>query len=275
MTVHLGRPTNSLCHIENFHINPNIIDIISAQNHRYTDMVAQIKEIAPLAFDKIEMNTAEDSIAPKWNQPFFSWLDALSICASLKLKNPKRYVEIGSGNSTRFARWCIQTYGLRTTITSIDPEPRREIAGIADNVYATQVQNAPLELFLELEEADILFYDGSHHLGPFSDMSFIAYTVMPLLASNVSVAMHDTYLPFLAHNSEDYLLGALLIGGDRYHVDFPAHYLSAVSRKHRAELLLLLETDRGKEIKENHYKIFGQHGVDLKTDMHGCTFFIS
>jgi len=262
-------------HIDNFHINNNLLEIISSQSDRYAPMIGEIKHISADAFSEISISTDDDSLDPQWRQGFFTWLDALSICAALKLRNPKNYVEIGSGNSTRFARWCIRKYNLRTQIISIDPEPRRDISLISDQVHITPVQHAPIKIFEDMEESDILFYDGSHDLGPFTDMSHIAYTVMPNLPKGVMIAMHDTYLPFLAQNMEDYLLGAILTGGNRYKIDFPAHYVASVNEAMRADLLKVLQSNRGQDVKANHYSVFEQHGKNLHTDMHGCTFFMS
>jgi hypothetical protein len=44
-------------------------------------------------------------------------------------KRPKQYFEIGSGNSTKFARQAIRDHGA-TRIVSIDPSPRAEIDAI-------------------------------------------------------------------------------------------------------------------------------------------------
>jgi hypothetical protein len=62
--------------------------------------------------------------APYWGNQWFSTLDAASLMGPLLSRRSAQYVEIGSGHSTRFARYAIDAAGLATTITSIDPEPR-------------------------------------------------------------------------------------------------------------------------------------------------------
>jgi hypothetical protein len=61
---------------------------------------------------------------PFWSNGWLPPLDAASLVGFLLTGRPKRYIEIGSGNSTMFARHAIRKGGLSTTITSIDPQPR-------------------------------------------------------------------------------------------------------------------------------------------------------
>ena len=46
--------------------------------------------------------------------------DAITLYGMLAERNPRWYVEVGSGNSTKFVRKAISTHGLRTKIISID-----------------------------------------------------------------------------------------------------------------------------------------------------------
>jgi len=44
--------------------------------------------------------------------------------AMTALNRPRRVIEVGSGNSTKFIRRAIRDHGLPTAIVSIDPQPR-------------------------------------------------------------------------------------------------------------------------------------------------------
>src|SRR6266478_5533041 len=57
---------------------------------------------------------------PYWSNGWIPPLDAVSLCGLLSQHEPARYIEIGSGNSTKFARKVIDEMGLRTKILSID-----------------------------------------------------------------------------------------------------------------------------------------------------------
>jgi hypothetical protein len=47
-------------------------------------------------------------------------------------RRPERYVEVGSGHSTRFARRAINDAQTGTRITSIDPAPRAEVEPLCE-----------------------------------------------------------------------------------------------------------------------------------------------
>jgi hypothetical protein len=55
--------------------------------------------------------------------------------------NPKRYIEVGSGNSTKYVRRAISDHGLRTKIISIDPHPRAVIDTICDEVIRERLED--------------------------------------------------------------------------------------------------------------------------------------
>jgi hypothetical protein len=262
-------------HIDNIHMNAHILERIYEDWDRYDPFLREIVATAPVAFGEIKTVNPDGSPQPVWRQGFFTWLDALSLCAVLRHRNPRTYLEIGSGNSTRFARWCINRFGLRTRIVSIDPSPRTDIKTTADAIYKTPVQEAPPDLFYALSDSDILFYDGSHKLGKKTDMSYVCYHVLPSLNRTVLIGMHDTYLPLLTHNTEDYFVGALLLGGNKYRVDLPGHYLASIDRRGRQLLLPLLDTEDGKAIKSAHQELYSEHGKNISGDMHSCSFYFS
>jgi len=66
----------------------------------------------------------DDPVSPHWNNPFFSGLDAASLVCFILETRPEVYFEIGSGNSTKFARHAINLDGLQTKVISLDPHPR-------------------------------------------------------------------------------------------------------------------------------------------------------
>jgi hypothetical protein len=62
----------------------------------------------------------ENPSEPNWLNGFIPGLDAVALYGFLCLNNPKQYLEVGSGNSTKFARKAILDNHLQTKITSID-----------------------------------------------------------------------------------------------------------------------------------------------------------
>jgi hypothetical protein len=155
---------------------------------------------------------------PFWNNVWFSCLDAASLVSLLLTHRPKRYLEIGSGHSTRFARHAISWGKLSTEVISIDPQPRAEIDGICDRVVRAPLEDCDLGIFDCLSPGDILFFDGSHRVFTNSDATVLFFEVLPRLPPGVLVHLHDIFLPAdypPAWNgrlySEQYLLGAMLL----------------------------------------------------------------
>lgn len=146
--------------------------------------------------------------------------DAVALYGMLFEFRPKKFVEVGSGYSTKFARRAVHEHSLRTRITSIDPAPRTEIDQLCDFVIRRPLEELDLSVFDELEPGDFLFIDSSHRTFSNSDVTVAFMDVLPRLKAGVVVDFHDIfwpydYLPEWAdrYYSEQYLLGSYLLGG--------------------------------------------------------------
>ncbi|NLW64258.1 MAG: class I SAM-dependent methyltransferase [Syntrophomonadaceae bacterium] len=185
-------------------------------------------------FREIPAAVEEPASIPRWHNPWISGFDAITLCSFLARNNPRRYVEIGSGESTRFARWTINRLQLRTRITSIDPNPRGEIDSLCDRLLRKRVENIDLSIFSELQPGDIIFVDSSHRVLMNSDATVVFLDVLPNLRPGVLVHFHDIFLPddyppewIGRYYSEQYLLAAyLLAGGEAIEVLQPNHFIS-------------------------------------------------
>ncbi len=133
---------------------------------------------------------------PAWNNGFLPGLDMAMIYTLLVQYQPKRYVEVGSGNSTKVAHRAIRDHALPTRITSIDPHPRAEIDALADEVIRRPFESLDLTTLTNLEPGDILFIDNSHRILPNSDATVFFLEVLPKLKKGVIVHIHDIYLPY-------------------------------------------------------------------------------
>jgi hypothetical protein len=159
-----------------------------------------------------------NSTTPYWKNSFFEYLDGAVLLAMLICQAPVRYLEIGSGNSTKFARYAIKRAGLSTKIISLDPEPRAEIDALCDTSIRQRLEDCDLSLFDQLEAGDILFFDGSHRVFTNSDVTVFFLEVMPRLKPGVIVHIHDIFLPSdyppkwrKRMFSEQYMLAAMLL----------------------------------------------------------------
>jgi hypothetical protein len=163
-----------------------------------------------------------------WENDYWGGLDAVWQVRSLRDTNPARYVEVGSGYSTLFARQAITDFDLRTRVTSIDPSPRREVDAACDEVIRTPLEDADLSVFETLQAGDVVLVDGSHVVGMNSDAVVFFLEVLPQLAPGVLVGIDDVYLPWDYHPTwvsrgygEQYLLAAYLLGGAPDAISFP------------------------------------------------------
>ena len=166
----------------------------------------------------VALEGSPDSIVPFWKNGWFENFDAVALVALLVCKAPVRYLEIGSGNSTKFARHAIQHARLATSITSLDPEPRATIDSLCDKIIRQRLEDCDLALFDQLDAGDILFFDGSHRIFTNSDVTVFFLELMPRLKSGVIVHIHDIFLPwdYLPEwekrlYSEQYILGGMLL----------------------------------------------------------------
>lgn len=138
---------------------------------------------------------AAEPPAPRWNQDWFSRLDAAAAYVLVRRHRPAAIVEIGSGHSTRFLARAAADGGLTTRILCIDPEPRAALAGLGVEWRRETVQQTPPALFSDLRADDILFVDSSHILMPGTDVDHVLNRVLPALQPSVLVHLHDIFLP--------------------------------------------------------------------------------
>jgi hypothetical protein len=191
-------------------------------------------------------------------------LDSVALYSFIALRKPQHYFEIGSGNSTKFARQAISDHKLDTKITSIDPNPRAEIDNTCDEIIRKPLEDVNLDIFDELENDDILYVDNSHRIFMNSDATTVFLDIIPRLKSGVFVEIHDVFLPYdypsewtTRYYSEQYLLAAYLLGrGKRLDIVLPNMFISR-----DPELNLILEP---------LWKKVQMHNVET----HGCSFWL-
>jgi GT2 family glycosyltransferase len=214
--------------------HPELERIIAEGSGRYRDTLTGFLAYAE-RFAKISVYSDGDSNAkaPHWVNSWFPGLDAISVYGMLARYNPKTYLEVGSGNSTKFARRSIEDNALRTYILSIDPQPRAEINSICDEIARQPLENADLSIFGRLAEGDALFIDNSHRSFQNSDVTVFFTEVLPRVAPGVIIGVHDIFLPYdypphwkERYYNEQYLLACYLLGGGGYEILLPNSYIS-------------------------------------------------
>jgi hypothetical protein len=170
-------------------------------------------------FEGIPNETADES-SPHWQQKWFSALDGMALYMFVARRRPARIVEVGSGNSTKFAARAIGDHGLATTITSIDPQPRAEIDKLCARVIRQPLEQVDQQVFFELARGDFLIIDNSHRAFTNSDVTTFFLEILPNLQPGVVLHLHDIFLPWdypeqwrNRYYSEQYLLGCWILAG--------------------------------------------------------------
>lgn len=170
--------------------------IINSNRSKYEDLIKKaLMQKESIWTIKNSVNE-KDSTKPTWNNGFLPGLDIIGIYTLLSEFNPKKYIEIGSGNSTKVAYKVKTELKLDTEIISIDPLPRAEIDKLANKVIREPFENIDFNIVDELNENDILFVDNSHRILPNSDSMVFYLEILPRLKKDVIVHIHDIYLPY-------------------------------------------------------------------------------
>lgn len=167
--------------------------------------------------------------------------DAEYLYNIIRLKKPKRIIEIGSGYSTLMAKNAINKNKIEDSNYSckqicIEPYEKKWLEEIQLELIRDKVENIDKAIFNQLEENDILFIDSTHIIRPQSDVLFEYLEILPIIKSGVIVHVHDIFTPkdypnewiFDEHRlwNEQYLLEAFLIFNTKFKIIGALNYLS-------------------------------------------------
>ncbi len=176
-----------------------------------------------------------------YENPLFSYGDAIMLGLMTLEYRPKRIVEVGSGfSSAAMIDLNEQLFGGNIDLTFVEPYPE-VLTGILPEgshyrkrICRQPVQSVPGRLFQQLEQDDILFVDSTHVAKMGSDVNHLLFNVFPLLRPGVLIHVHDIFYPFeyppawiLEENrswNEAYLLRAFLEFNERFEVMFYSHF---------------------------------------------------
>ncbi len=231
-TIDLDYPIHPRSRYEPAFPHPKLMDIIERSRSHYEQVIDSFAHYADFLRLLPMRARDEDLRTPYWDNGYIPGMDALAIYAFVASRRPSTYLEIGSGNSTKFARRAIEDHHLHTKIISIDPQPRAEIDVICDQLLRIPLEEADLDLFYRLSPGDIVFVDGSHRCYMNSDATVFFLDVLPYLANRVLVGIHDIWLPYdypaewiSRYYSEQYLLACYLLSESRkIHIEFPCMF---------------------------------------------------
>lgn len=177
-----------------------------------------------------------------FNNGFFESGDAEFLYNMVRLKKPKRVIEIGSGNSTllvanAIAKNRLDDSGYECEHECIEPFEMPwldRLPGV--KLYRQRVEEVPVERFSSLQANDILFIDSSHMVRPQGDVLFEFLEILPTLRSGVIVHVHDIFSPMDYPKSwiidqvrfwnEQYILEAFLSGTSNWRIIGALNFLA-------------------------------------------------
>lgn len=210
-----------------------LLEIIEKSRSNYEQIISKALDNKENIQSIKDSQSESDSSQPAWNNEFLPGLD-IAMLYTFVAQQPKKYIEVGSGNSTKVAYKAKKDHALTTEIVSIDPMPRAEIDQLSDRIIRKPFENTSLEIIDELEAGDILFIDNSHRILPNSDAMVFFMEVLPKLKKGVIVQIHDIYLPYdypqnmcdRAYNEQYGLAFYLLANPDRFNILSPNYFIS-------------------------------------------------
>lgn len=211
-----------------------LYDLIDANRATYKFFLEQALSFKENIWTIKQQSQDNGTTNPVWNNGFLPGLDIVGIYTLFTHFKPNKYIEVGSGNSTKVVYKAKLENNLNTEIISIDPVPRAEIDSLADQVVRMPLENTDLDIFETLEANDILFIDNSHRVLPNSDAMVVFMEILPKLKKGVIVHIHDIYLPydypqFMCDRfySEQYCLATYIIANPKkYHTILPNYFIS-------------------------------------------------
>ena len=214
--------------------HPELYNIIDANRETYIKLLQKALRYKKNIWTIRDSKTETDPTLPAWNNGYLPGLDIIGIYTMLARFKPKRYIEIGSGNSTRIAHKAFTEQNLSTEFISIDPKPRVEIDQLPNRILRKPFENIDFDIVNELNANDVLFVDNSHRILPNSDSMVFFLEILHRLKRGVIVHIHDVYLPydypqFMCDRfySEQYGLACYLLANpDKYEPILPNYFIS-------------------------------------------------
>ena len=138
-----------------------------------------------------------------FDNPFFSFGDAVVLFCMLRAFQPRRIIEIGSGfSSAEMLDLNDLVFNRAIELAFIEPHPERLYSLLSEadrgrcSIRTQSVQQVELDAFRALQANDVLFVDSSHVGKARSDVLHLLFQVLPLLHAGVLVHFHDVFWPF-------------------------------------------------------------------------------
>lgn len=138
-----------------------------------------------------------------YDNPAYSYSDAIFLYCMIRYARPKRIIEVGSGYSS-----CVSLdtnelfFDNRISCAFVEPYPQLLESLLKGDdkgrikIIPRPLQEVDISLFSSLSPDDILFVDSTHVAKVGSDVNYLFFEILPSLAAGVYVHFHDIFYPF-------------------------------------------------------------------------------
>ena len=138
-----------------------------------------------------------------YENPAFSYSDAIVLHCLMRHVQPRRIIEVGSGFSSCMVLDTNERFfdnEIETTFIEPYPELLQSLLKEEDKsrvrILPTRLQDVDIAEFEVLEENDVLFVDSTHVSKIDSDVNRILFEILPRLNPGVYIHFHDIFYPF-------------------------------------------------------------------------------
>lgn len=196
-----------------------------------------------------------------FENPAYSYADAIFLYSMVRHLRPKKIIEVGSGYSS-----CVMldTNELflenKISLSFVEPYPELLYSlmrkGDKENVeiISKNIQDIDESKFSSLEAGDILFIDSTHVSKINSDVNYIFFNLLPALKSGVYIHFHDIFYPFEYPKSwiyegrawnEDYMMRAFLQYNNDFEIVYFIDYMQQFFGEEISKSMPLASMNRG------------------------------
>jgi hypothetical protein len=235
---------------------------IPAVNLREEEQIRLLQAFAPYLHELPFGPEKKEGLRYYFDNPAYSYSDAIFYYCMIRHLNPRRIVEIGSGYSSCVAADTNELFfDDHISLTFIEPYPQLLLSLLKSEdtkhvrIVGSPLQDVDLSIFSDLTAQDILFVDSTHVSKTGSDVNVILFDILPKLSSGVYVHFHDIFFPFEYPKewiyegrgwNEAYLLRAFLQYNSSFKVVLFNTFLEKFHKqKFQAELALCLRNPGG------------------------------
>ncbi len=181
----------------------NVHQYIPSIELHESEQLKLLEELTPYYGEMPFQPSKVERLRYYFENPQYSYSDAILLYCMIRFLKPKRIIEVGSGFSSCVVLDTNELFFDRSiTTTFIDPYPDLFRLLITEkdknniNIIPSRLQDIDLKEIETLGARDILFIDSTHVSKVNSDVNHIFFNILPQLSPSVYIHFHDIFYPF-------------------------------------------------------------------------------